>query len=208
MPNLPDIPGKSLLGSTTRRAKGIAAAGGAGAFAVGGFVVKRVLDARSGKDDAEDQARPAAPEPVAPVAKPKPAKAKAADPKPSKAKAAGSKPAKAEPAKPKAAKPKPPKAKIAKPKAAKPGAEPGDQRGGKDPHHSLNNPVGDPDPTEYPDPFDHREDPLDPPDPDGAPFGEEPHPPTGAGSTSEPPLSQDPEVGDRAKPPQRDNLDD
>jgi hypothetical protein len=236
MPNLPDIPGKGLLGGTTRRARGIAAAGGAGALAVGGLVVKKVLDARGGKDDAEDTLSPsvAAP-PAPPVAKPKPpkpkaAKAKAADPEPSKAKAAGSKPkdAKAKPAKPKpapkpkaAAKPAPkPKAKAAgaadgTPPATTgtdaptiPGAEPGDQRGGKDPHHSLNNPVGDPDPTEYPDPFDTREDPLDPLDPDGAPFGEEPHPATGAGSTSEPPPSQDPEVGDRAKPPRRDNLDD
>ena len=89
----------------------------------------------------------------------------------------------------------------------KPGTEPGDQRGGKDPHHALNNPVGDPDPTEYPDPFDQRDDPRDPVDPDG-PFGDAPHPQTGAESTSEPPPSQDPEVGDRAKPPQRENLDD
>jgi hypothetical protein len=257
MPNLPDIPGKGVLGGTTRRAKAIAGGAGAGALAVGGFVAKRVLDARGAKDDDEDQAGPTlavAPEPVAepkppePEAAPKPKPAKPEAPKPPKAKAAGSKPKDAKPKdlKPKPAKPtkdaassKPPKPKAgakpkaaAKPKAPKskakaagdssgtppattgtdaptvPGAEPGDQRGGKDPHHSLNNPVGDPDPTEYPDPFDHREDPLDPADPDGLPFGEEPHPPTGAESTSEPPLSQDPEVGDRAKPPRRENLDD
>jgi hypothetical protein len=223
MPNLPDIPGKGLLGGTTRRARGIAAAGGAGALAVGSFVAKRVLDARGGKDDGEDQAGPAVAAPPAPVAKPKPPEPKAAKPKPkpAKPKAADSKATKPKAAaKPKAS-PKPkPKAKPAgsadgTPPATTgtdaptiPGAEPGDQRGGKDPHHSLNNPVRDPDMTEYPDPFDKREDPLDPVDPDGAPFGEEPHPPTNAASTSEPPLSQDPEVGDRAKPPRRDNLDD
>jgi hypothetical protein len=68
--------------------------------------------------------------------------------------------------------------------------------------------VTDPDPTEWPDPYEKREDPRDPPDPDAAPFGAEPHPPTGAESTSEPPPTQDPEVGERAKPPRREKLDD
>src|SRR3954469_21060926 len=65
----------------------------------------------------------------------------------------------------------------------------------RDPHHALNNPVGDPDPTEWPDPYEKREDPRDPADPDGMPFGEEPHPPTGSTSTSEPHPSEDPEAG-------------
>ncbi len=78
----------------------------------------------------------------------------------------------------------------------------------RDPHHALNNPVGDPDPTEWPDPYEKREDPRDPSDPDGQPFGEEPHTPTGAISTSGPHPSQDLEAGDRAKAPERDNLDD
>ncbi len=77
----------------------------------------------------------------------------------------------------------------------------------RDPHQALNNPVGEPDPTEWPDPYEKREDPRDPPDPDGQPFGEEPHSPTGATSTSEPHPSQDLEARDKAEPPERDNLD-
>lgn len=78
----------------------------------------------------------------------------------------------------------------------------------RDPHHELNNPVNDPDPTEWPDPYEKRPDPLDPADPDGEPFGEEPHAPTGATSTSAPHPTQDIEAGDKAKPPERDKLDD
>ena len=88
-----------------------------------------------------------------------------------------------------------------------PGPDEGDRSKDASPHHALNNPVGEPDPTEYPDPYERREDPRDPPDPDGEPFGEEPHPPTGSTSTSEPHPSQDP----RAEPhegPKRDKLDD
>lgn len=77
----------------------------------------------------------------------------------------------------------------------------------REPHHELNNPVGDPDPTEWPDPYEKRPDPRDPPDPDGLPFGEEPHPPTNAPSTSEPHPDADIEAI-RANPPERDNLDD
>lgn len=224
MPKLPDIPGKDLVGGSTRRARSIAGAAGTGALAAGAFVVKRVVGGRNADEEREVPAPPAPPaaEPVpkapkpqaAEPAQPKSAKApKAATPKPkpAKPKAATAKapqPKPAKPAKPKAAKAAKPKpAKPAKPKPA-PGAEPGDQRGGKDPHHALNNPVADPDPTEYPDPFDKREDPRDPADPDGAPFGAEAHPQTGAQSSSEPPPAQDPEVGDRAKPPRRENLDD
>jgi hypothetical protein len=88
-----------------------------------------------------------------------------------------------------------------------PGKDPGDISKDEDPHHALNNPVGEPDPTEWPDPYDKRPDPRDPPDPDGEPFGEEPHPPTGAQSTSEPHPSKDPEAGDRWEGPKRDKLD-
>ena len=87
-----------------------------------------------------------------------------------------------------------------------PGRDPGDRSRDPSPHHALNNPVGEPDPTEYPDPYEQREDPRDPPDPDGLPFGENPHPQTGSRSTSEPHPSQDPE----AVPwegPKRDKLD-
>jgi hypothetical protein len=39
----------------------------------------------------------------------------------------------------------------------------------RDPHHELNNPVTDePDPTEYPDPYETRPDPKDPDNPDVA----------------------------------------
>jgi hypothetical protein len=76
----------------------------------------------------------------------------------------------------------------------------------REPHHELNNPVGDPDPTEWPDPYEKREDPLDPPDPDGEPFGEEPHPPTNARSSSQPHPDADIEAI-KANPPERDKLD-
>jgi hypothetical protein len=83
-----------------------------------------------------------------------------------------------------------------------PGKDPNDISGDREPHHVLNNPVGDPDPTEWPDPYDKREDPRDPPDPDG----EEPHPASGSHSTSEPHPSKDPEAPDW-EAPKRDNLD-
>lgn len=76
-----------------------------------------------------------------------------------------------------------------------------------DPHRVLNTPVGDPDPTEWPDPFDRREDPRDPPDPDGAMFGEEPHPVPGSLSTSEPPASEDPEAEELREKRSRDKLE-
>jgi hypothetical protein len=261
MPSLPDLPGKNLVTDTTKRAKVIAGAAGAGAVAVGGLVAKRVLGNHGGKEaDAGVDSDPIAQTPTAPpdavekpspptkaaVAKPPKAKPAAAKPKPAtkpvapkpkpkadakpKAKAAPKAPeskpapkakAAARPAEPKpkaAAKPKPAKA---KPKAAakppkttgtdappKPSVEPGNISGDKEPHHALNNPVVDPDETEYPDPFEKRADPRDPADPDGEPFGEEPHPATGSESTSEPPLSQDPAVSDGGKPPKREKLDD
>ena len=88
-----------------------------------------------------------------------------------------------------------------------PGADPEKRSGDRDPHHALNNPVGEPDPTEWPDPYDQRPDPRDPPDPDGQPFGAQPHPPTGSRSTSAPHPSQDPEAIEW-EGPKRDKLDD
>ena len=73
---------------------------------------------------------------------------------------------------------------------------PGDRSQDSDPHHSLNNPVGEPDETEWPDPYEQREDPRD-----------EEHPPTGSTSTSEPHPGQDPEA-EPWEPPERDKLDD
>jgi hypothetical protein len=66
----------------------------------------------------------------------------------------------------------------------------------RDPHHDLNNPVGEPDETEWPDPYEKREDPRN-----------EDHPPTGSRSTSEPHPSQDPEA-EPWEGPKRDKLDD
>jgi hypothetical protein len=96
VPNLPDIPGKSLIGGTTKRARMVAAAGAGAALAVGGVVAKRVLG-HGGTDDgakdssatdaagrtgfeADDKVVPIAKEKAPP--KPKPAKPKAAKPKP------------------------------------------------------------------------------------------------------------------------------
>jgi hypothetical protein len=232
MPNLPEIPGRSLIaGITKRTTRVVVAAAGAGAMAVGGLVAKRLRGHGGDHDGAT--ADPIAETPTAPpgaeekpVPKPKPAKPKpprtapapnadkpkpkappkpkAAKPKPKAEPEENAKPAGAKaPAKPKPAKPKAPKA--AKPPKVtgtdappKPEVEPGNQTGGKDPHHALNNPVvDDPDLTEFPDPYDTREDPLADPD----------HP-TGAESTSEPPLQQDPELENGGKPPRRDKLDD
>jgi hypothetical protein len=158
----------------------------------------------------------AAPKPKArPTGKAKPAAAAGKPtPVPKPKPAAPAKPAPGAKAKPstKPVEPKAPAPKAAaKPKAAdKPKATPSKAPvKPRDPHHELDNPVvDDPDLTEFPDPYDTREDPRDPADPDGKPFGEEPHPQTGAESTSEPPLSQDPTVERGGKPPQCDKLDD
>jgi hypothetical protein len=83
-----------------------------------------------------------------------------------------------------------------------PGKDPGDRSKDPDPHHSLNTPVGEPDPTEWPDPYERRPDPRGPGN--GAP--DAPHPPTGSTSTSEPHPSQDPEAPDW-EGPKRDKLD-
>lgn len=80
MPNLPDIPGKDIIGGTTRRVRGIAVSTGAGVLAVGGFVVKRVLAAR-GDDRAEDGALA---DRVSPIPKPPPSAKPAPKPKAAK----------------------------------------------------------------------------------------------------------------------------
>jgi hypothetical protein len=72
-------------------------------------------------------------------------------------------------------------------------------RGGmneQDPHHPLNSPAEDPDETEWPDPYDKRDDPRGP-DKDPAP---------GDRSTSEPPPSEDPEA-EPWEGPKRDKVD-
>ena len=87
------------------------------------------------------------------------------------------------------------------------GKDPGDHSQDRDPHHALNVPVGEPDPTEWPDPYDQRPDPRDPVDPEADPLTEPPHPPTGSRSTSEPNPKQDPEAQPWAEGPKRDKLD-
>src|ERR671916_1746182 len=86
----------------------------------------------------------------------------------------------------------PERKKGGQPKTAPPGTAvsgfpeppgPGSTDPSESPHHGLNNPVGEPDPTEWPDPYEQREDPR-----------ADEHPPTGSGSTSEPRPSQDPEA--------------
>jgi hypothetical protein len=88
-----------------------------------------------------------------------------------------------------------------------PGDDPGDRSQDPTPHHALNNPVGEPDPTEWPDPYEREPDPRDPLDLANEQFGEEPHPPTGSTSTSEPHPSQDPEA-EPWEGPKRDKVDD
>jgi hypothetical protein len=75
----------------------------------------------------------------------------------------------------------------------------------RDPHHSLNNPASDPDPTEWPDPYDRRPDPLDPEEGDGE--GEAPRAEPGATSTSQPHPSQDPVTTEHERP-ERDRKQD
>jgi hypothetical protein len=240
MPSLPDIPGRSLVTGTGRRAGKVAIGAGVAVIAVGGYAARRLLHRGSreeGGDEGAVSADPIAETPTAPPAAkaPKPARApkKAAAtpaaPEPAPKQAADA-PAAPEPAPKKAAAapaapepapiepadaPDAPAPTTAEPPHTtgtdappKPAAEPGDISKDKEPHHALNNPVGDPDPTEWPDPYEKRDDPRDPSDPDGEPFGAEPHPATGAESTSEPHPGDDPEAGDRAAPPKRDKLDD
>jgi hypothetical protein len=57
------------------------------------------------------------------------------------------------------------------------------------PHHALGNPASEPDPTEWPDPYERRHDPRGPEgvDTPASPAEDEPEPPGGQGpSTSEP----------------------
>jgi hypothetical protein len=87
------------------------------------------------------------------------------------------------------------------------GADPDERSRDQDPHHALNNPVGEPDPTEWPDPYDTRPDPRDPPGGDPTRPGDPPHPGTGSRSTSEPNPKQDPEAQPWAEGPKRDKVD-
>ncbi|MGD9735556.1 MAG: hypothetical protein AB7V58_08120 [Solirubrobacterales bacterium] len=204
MPNFPDIPGTGLVTGTGRRAGKIAVGAGLAAIAIGGYLVRRLV--RGGGDEASPSADPIS-EPPTPQAVAEQKREEAPD-----APAAPAEEAPLAPEPPPAHEEPPasdrPPATTGTDAPPKPAAEPGDRSKDEDPHHALNNPVGDPDPTEWPDPYEKRADPRDPADPDQQPFGEEPHAPTNAESTSEPHPSEDPEAGDRAAPPRRDKLDD
>jgi hypothetical protein len=214
MPSIHDIPGTGLVSGMTKRVRVFATGAGTAVVEAGGSLTRHVLGHRT-DDDASGTAGPPPVETPVPGSKTATESVKPKPPRPKPAKPAP----KPKPAKPKSAKPKPAKPKaVPKSKAAKPDArttgtdappkaavEPGNISGDKEPHRALNNPVVDPDETEYPDPYEKRDDPLGP---GGAPFGEETHPPTGAESTSEPPREQDLEAEDHGRPPRRENLDD
>jgi hypothetical protein len=87
-----------------------------------------------------------------------------------------------------------------------PEPDPGDRSQDPSPHHALNNPAENPDPTEWPDPYDRREDPRDSADRDATPGGGPPHPQTGSLSTSEPHPGRDPEA-EPWEGPKRDKVD-
>jgi hypothetical protein len=71
----------------------------------------------------------------------------------------------------------------------------------RDVHDALNHPATDPDPTEWPDPYDKRPDPRDPAaEGSEMDFGEV-HTPTGSTSTSEPHHETDPQVDPRKANP-------
>jgi hypothetical protein len=71
----------------------------------------------------------------------------------------------------------------------------------RDVHAALDEAATDPDPTEWPDPYDKRPDPRDPDkDAGDMDFGDV-HTPTGATSTSEPSHEVDPEVDPRKANP-------
>jgi hypothetical protein len=72
-----------------------------------------------------------------------------------------------------------------------PGQDPGDLSRRASPYSALNNPVDEPDPTAWPDPYDRREDPRAPADEMVFPGDGRSHTPVGAVSDSEPPAADD-----------------
>jgi hypothetical protein len=71
----------------------------------------------------------------------------------------------------------------------------------RDVHAALNEPAVDPDPTEWPDPYDKRPDPRYPAESSGAMDFGDAHTPTGATSTSEPAHEVDLETDPRKANP-------
>jgi hypothetical protein len=72
-----------------------------------------------------------------------------------------------------------------------PGRDPGDVSRQPSPYSALNIPIGEPDPTEWPDPYDRREDPRAPADGMVFPGDGRGHTPVGATSNSNPPAAAD-----------------
>ena len=88
-----------------------------------------------------------------------------------------------------------------------PGKDPGDISRRESPYSALNAPVGEPDPTAWPDPYDRREDPRAPSEEMVFPGDGGAHTPVGAISDSEPPAADDIEALN-TDAPDRDNLGD
>jgi hypothetical protein len=108
-------------------------------------------------------------------------------PHPSKPESAPSEPSRDAPGQPETAPPGVPATGFPEP----PGKDPGDRSRDRDPHHALNTPVGDPDPTEWPDPYDRREDPRAPAEEMVFPGDGTAHTPVGATSDSDPNSADD-----------------
>jgi hypothetical protein len=141
LPDLPDFPGKGTISNTSSRVRLAAAGAGLAALTVGGVVVRKVMHRGGGEDaDADPVAQAPAPEPVA-EAEPPEVEPKAVEPEP----------AKADP--PKAADPPKPPITTGTDAPPNPAVEPGNISGDAEPHHALNNPVGEPDETADGDPF-------------------------------------------------------
>jgi hypothetical protein len=88
-----------------------------------------------------------------------------------------------------------------------PGADPGDVSRSSSRYAALNTPVGEPDGSAWPDPYDRREDPRAPVDGMAFPGDGTAHTPVGATSDSAPPAADDlGAIG--TNPPVRDNVDD
>jgi hypothetical protein len=87
-----------------------------------------------------------------------------------------------------------------------PGQDPGDNSRRPSPYSALNTPVGEPDPTAWPDPYDRREDPRAPAEEMVFPGDGRSHTPVGASSDSAPHTAADIEAVN-TNAPDRDNLD-
>jgi hypothetical protein len=87
-----------------------------------------------------------------------------------------------------------------------PGRDPGDVSRRESPYAALNTPVGEPDPTEWPDPYDKREDPRAPADAMVFPGEHNPGTPVGATSTSDPHPDDDIQAP-QTNAPDRDVMD-